>query len=73
MRFKIIDKGSVSADIFIEFLKRLIKGAERKFFVSADRSSAHHAKKVSAFVETWTRNCACSFCRLMRPITILTR
>src|SRR6202035_4579354 len=27
LRFMIIDKGSVNADVFIEFLKRLIKGA----------------------------------------------
>jgi len=52
MRFMIIDKGSVNADVFIEFLKRLIKGAERKIFLIVDRGSAHRAKKVSAFVQT---------------------
>ena len=30
MQFMIIDKGGVNADVFIEFLKRLIKGAEQK-------------------------------------------
>src|SRR3984893_17926594 len=50
LRFMIIDKGSVNADVFIEFLKRLIKGAERKIFLIVDRGSAHRAKKVSAFV-----------------------
>src|ERR1700730_8967868 len=52
LRFMIIDKGSVNADVFIEFLKRLIKGAERKIFLIVDRGSAHRAKKVSAFVQT---------------------
>ena len=52
MRFMIIDKGSVNADVFIEFLKRLIKGAEREIFLIVDRGSAHRAKKVSAFVQT---------------------
>ena len=52
MRFMIIDKGSVNADVFIEFLKRLIKGAEREIFLIVDRGSAHRAKKVSAFVHT---------------------
>jgi transposase len=52
MRFMIIEKGSVNAGIFIEFLKRLIRGAERKIFLIVDRGSAHRAKKVSAFVHT---------------------
>ena len=52
MRFMIVDKGSVNADVFIEFLKRLIKGAERKIFLIVDRGSTHRAKKVSAFVTT---------------------
>jgi transposase len=52
MRFMIIDKGSVNADVFIEFLKRLVNGAEREIFLIVDRGSAHRAKKVSAFVQT---------------------
>ena len=48
----IIDKGSVNADVFIEFLKRLIKGTEREIFLIVDRGSAHRAKKASAFVQT---------------------
>jgi transposase len=52
MRFMIIDKGSVNAAVFIEFLKRLIKGAEREIFLIVDRGSAHRAKKVSAYVQT---------------------
>jgi transposase len=52
MRFMIIEKGTVNADVFIEFLKRLIKGADRKIFLIVDRGSAHRAKKVGSFVET---------------------
>src|ERR1700737_1528074 len=50
LRFMIIDKGSVNADFFIEFLNRLIKGPDRKIFLIVDRGSAHRAKKVSAFL-----------------------
>ena len=52
MRFMIIDKGSVNADVFIDFLKRLIHRAEREIFLIVDRASAHRARKVNAFVQT---------------------
>ena len=48
----IVDKGGVNADIFIEFLKRLISGAERMIFLIVDRGPAHRAKKTKAFVES---------------------
>ena len=44
--------GSVNAAVFIEFLKRLIAGADRPIFLIVDRGSAHRAKKTQAFVET---------------------
>jgi len=52
MRFTIEEKGGVDAAVFIEFLKRLIAGAERTIFLIVDRGAAHRAKKVSAFVQT---------------------
>ena len=52
MRFMIVDKGGVNADVFIEFLKRLISGAERMIFLIVDRGPAHGAKKTKAFVES---------------------
>jgi transposase len=52
MRFMIKEKGGVNADVFIEFLKRLIAGAERTIFLIVDRGPAHRAKKTKAFVET---------------------
>jgi hypothetical protein len=55
MRFMIIGKGSVYADVFIEFLKRLIRGAGRKIFLIVDRGPAHRAKKAGAFVQTLVR------------------
>ena len=45
MRFMIKEKGGVNADVFIEFLKRLIAGAERTIFLIVDRGPAHRAKK----------------------------
>ena len=38
-------KGGVTADVFIEFLKRLISGVERTIFLIVDRGPAHRAKK----------------------------
>lgn len=52
MRFMIKDKGGVNAEVFIEFLKRLIIGVERPIFLIVDRGPAHIAKKTKAFVET---------------------
>src|ERR1700676_1749178 len=52
MRFMIKDRGGVNADVFIEFLKRLITGAKRAIFLIVDRGPAHVAKKTRAFVES---------------------
>jgi transposase len=52
MRFMIKEKGGVNADVFIEFLKRLIVGSKRKIFLIVDRGPAHVAKKTKAFVAT---------------------
>jgi transposase len=50
MRFMIKEKGGVNADVFIEFLRRLIVGAKTKIFLIVDRGPAHVAKKTKAFV-----------------------
>ena len=52
MRFMIKEKGGVTADVFIEFLKRLMVGATHPIFLIVDRGPAHRAKKTNAFVET---------------------
>lgn len=52
MRFMIKDRGGVNAEVFIEFLKRLLVGAENPIFLIVDRGPAHIAKKTRAFVET---------------------
>ena len=52
MRFMIKEKGGVNADVFIEFLKRLMVGATHSIFLIVDRGPAHRAKKTKAFVET---------------------
>ena len=52
MRFMIKEKGGVNADVFIEFLKRLMVGDNRTIFLIVDRGSVHRAKKTKAFVET---------------------
>jgi transposase len=52
MRFMIKERGSVNADVFIEFLKRLLVGAKRTIFLIVDRGPAHRAKKTKAVVAT---------------------
>jgi transposase len=51
MRF-MFTKGRVSADIFIEFLKRLIHNSQRPIFLIVDGHPTHKAKKVSKFVDS---------------------
>jgi len=50
MRFMIKEKGGVNADVFIEFIKRLLIGCENKIFLIVDRGPAHIAKKTKEFV-----------------------
>lgn len=45
-------QGSMDAERFISFLKRLIKGSERKVFLVLDNLRVHHAKLVKEWVET---------------------
>jgi transposase len=52
MRFMIKEKGGVNADVFIEFLKRLLVGARRPIYLIVDRGPAHRARKTKDFVET---------------------
>jgi hypothetical protein len=52
MRFMIKESGGVNADVFIEFLKRLLVGATHKIFLIVDRGQAHTAKKTGPFVES---------------------
>jgi transposase len=52
LRFMIKERGGVNADVFIEFLKRLLVGAKHKIFLIVDRGPAHIAKKTGAFVKT---------------------
>jgi transposase len=50
MRFMIKEKGGVNAEVFIEFLRRLMIGSKNKIFLIVDRGPAHVAKKTRAFV-----------------------
>jgi hypothetical protein len=44
MRFMMKEKGGVNAEVFIEFLERLMAEARRKIFLIVDRGPAHIAK-----------------------------
>lgn len=49
VRFRIFD-GTMNADILIDFMKRLIRDAERKVFLILDNLRVHHAKVVKAWL-----------------------
>jgi transposase len=49
LRFMVYD-GALTAAIFLKFLRRLIKGADRKLFVIVDNLRVHRAKLVTAWV-----------------------
>jgi transposase len=50
MRFMVKETGGVNADVFIEFLRRLMIGSKNRIFIIVDRGPAHVAKKTKAFV-----------------------
>ena len=50
MRF-MVSRKHISTDLFIEFLKRLMKGARHPIFLILDNVSTHKAKKVQSFVK----------------------
>lgn len=41
----------ISADLFLEFIRRLVRGAEREIFLIVDGSPVHRAKKVTRFIQ----------------------
>jgi transposase len=49
MRWKIFN-GALNADILIDFLRRLIKGAPKKVFLILDNLRVHHSKPVKAWL-----------------------
>lgn len=49
MRWRIFD-GALNADILIDFLGRLIKGARKKVFLILDNLRVHHARPVKAWL-----------------------
>jgi len=51
MRFMVTDS-RVNADVFIEFLKRLLHNAKRPVYLIVDGHPAHKAEKVQRFVES---------------------
>ncbi|MDT3670923.1 MAG: IS630 family transposase [Aromatoleum sp.] len=45
------NKGNVTADVFIEFLKRLVQGSTKPIFLIVDGHPVHRSAKVRKFVE----------------------
>src|SRR5215831_12228612 len=70
MRFMIKEKGGVNADVFIEFLRRLMVGAKNKIFLIVDRGPAHIAKKTKEFVASLRGALQLSICPPTRQTEI---
>jgi len=51
LRFMLTEKG-LTANLFIEFLKRLLKGADGPIFLILDGHAVHRSRKVRTFVES---------------------
>jgi transposase len=51
LRFMVV-KGGVGAQVFIQFLKRLMHGQRRPVFLIVDGHPAHRSKLVKAYVES---------------------
>ena len=49
VRFRFFD-GTMNADLLIDFMKRLVKDAQRKVFLILDNLRVHHARKVKAWL-----------------------
>jgi len=49
LRFMVYD-GALNAAIFLRFLQRLVKGADRKLFVIVDNLRVHRARRVTAWL-----------------------
>jgi len=49
LRYSIKD-GKINSDVFIEYLKQLLRGRNKPLILIADRASFHHSKKVRVFV-----------------------
>ena len=61
LRFMIVEDGSVNADTFIEFIKRLLVGAKRKIFLIVDGGPAHRAKRRKLLSKAYRVDCDCFF------------
>ena len=51
MRFRLYE-GALNVDIFIDFMKRLVRDAKQKIFLIVDNLRVHHAKKVVQWLAT---------------------
>src|SRR5450631_1785629 len=72
MRFMVKPTGGVNADVFIEFLKRLLVGATRRIFLIVDRGPAHREKRPRPLSRRSAAGYGCSSCRLTRRTVIRT-
>ncbi len=60
LRFQVFT-GRFTADRFIDFLKRLVRGSSRKVFLIVDRHPVHRAKKVCRWVAAHPREIQLDF------------
>jgi len=66
LRFMAIN-GRLNADIFIDFLKRLIYNADRPIFLIVDNHPVHKSGKVQKYVQSTEGRLRLFFCRRIHP------
>jgi transposase len=71
MRFMIKETGGVNADVFIDFLKRLLIGATRKSFLIVDRVPLIAQRRPKPLLKRSAAVCGYFICRLIRQTGIL--
>ena len=56
-----------TADVFLEYLERLVKSSKRKVYLIVDNHRVHHAKKVNAWLEGQTGEIAVHYLPTYSP------
>ena len=56
-------KGRFVADVFLEFLNRLLRQHQRKIFLIVDRHPVHRSKKVKHWSINKVTKFVCGFCQ----------
>ncbi|PSP30410.1 MAG: hypothetical protein BRC59_03515 [Cyanobacteria bacterium SW_4_48_29] len=66
LRFQVFE-GSFTTEVFLDFLRRLVRSVPRKVFLIVDRHPVHRAHQVQQWVPSTRTKSSCSTCRPTVP------